>query len=659
MPQRLSLFKRISAFIFLFGFMGQFALAQAPEILCKQVDDIARNEMRAAEKKQMAQYYKKTASEFIDVKYHRCEWTIDPAVQAISGKVTTYFTTKTSATQIVFDLRDNMIVDEVTRNGANLSFTRKDNTVIINLGFSLPASSFDSVSILYHGVPLTTGFGSFTKSTHAGVPVLWTLSEPYGARDWWPCKNTLDDKIDSLDVIITCPKAYKGISNGLRQNEFLSVDGLNRITHWKHRYPMVGYLICLAVTNYEEFNRTIQLGDVSLPMQTFCYPESLESFMNGTQAAIDAMALFHSTFGPYPFIKEKYGHTQFSWGGGEEHQTNSFMANVGESLSAHELAHQWFGNKITCGSWEDIWLNEGFATHLASMFMEIKYPEKILETRRAEIRNITNDSAGSVKVNDTNNVGRIFNGRLSYIKGSHLLYMLRFKLGDEVFFKAIQAYQNDPKLVHSFAKTADLKRNLETVCGMKLDSFFRQWYEGQGHPKYHIQWSQIGNNTVKIKLNQTTSHSSVRFFEMPLALKFKNATQEKTVIVPGNFNGEVSIRDIGFVADSVIIDPELWLISRDNSSEKLDNLEPSKNNVLVYPNPFTDEFQLMINNFIGNKISLAIFDAAGKRVFTQDYNLYQGKEFITIPTKHLATGRYTLSILDESNEPSTISLLKK
>lgn len=644
--------------VFTIALMPVFSSAQTADILCKQVNDIARNEMRAAEKMQMFQYYKKTGSELIDINYHRCEWSVDPAIQAISGKVTTYFTTKTNANQVVFDLKDNMIVDAVTHKGSSLSFSRKNHTVVIDMGFEMPSKYFDSVSIQYHGAPVVSGFGSFTKSVHSGVPVLWTLSEPYGARDWWPCKNTLDDKIDSIDIFITCPKAYKGVSNGLRQSAILSSDGLSLTTHWKHRYPIVSYLICMAVTNYQEFNRTIQLGDVALPMQTFCYPENLESFQNGTQAAMDAMQLYHFTFGAYPFIKEKYGHTQFSWGGGEEHQTNSFMANVGESLSAHELAHQWFGDKITCGSWQDIWLNEGFATHLASMFMEMKYPESAISNRRSEIMAITADSSGSVKVDDTNNVNRIFSGRLTYTKGSHLLYMLRFKLGDDVFFKAVRAYQNDPKLAHGFAKTSDLQRNLEATSGVKLDSFFRQWYEGQGHPRYKVLWSQIGNSTVKIKIYQSTSHRSVSFFEMPVALKFKNAKEEKTVVVDLKFNGETFIRDIGFVADSVIIDPEYWLISRDNSSEKMDVLDPVKSNVLVYPNPFQDQFSVMISNFRGSSIALAIFDAAGKRVFTQNYNLYQGREFITIPTNHLAKGRYTLSILDESGEPSTISIIK-
>lgn len=636
------------------------SLAQAPEILCKQVNDISRAEMRAAEKKQMGQWYKKTASEFLDVKYHRCEWTIDPAVKYISGTVTTYFTLQSASDSVVFDLANNMVVDKVSRKGVDLAFTRGTNTVNIQLGFTLNAGLLDSLSIQYQGAPNSTGFGSFTQTSHSGIPIIWTLSEPYGARDWWPCKNTLDDKIDSVDVFITCPnnKAYKAISNGLRQSERVLADTSKVTTHWKHRYPMVSYLLCLAVTNYQEFNKSVQLGDVTLPMQTFCYPESYDSFFGSTQSTLDAISLFHYTFGEYPFIKEKYGHTQFSWGGGEEHQTNSFVINPGESLCAHELAHQWFGDKITCASWVDIWLNEGFATQLASIFMESRHPESIYSNRKAEIDNITSLPDGSVKVDDTTTVNRIFSNRLTYLKGSHLLYMLRFKLGNDVFLNAIRAYQKDNQLVYNFARTADLKRHLEAASGQRLDSFFRQWYEGQGYPSYNVQWAQIGSATVKIKMSQTTSHPSVPFFQMPVALKFKNALQEKTIVVDNQSNGELFIRDIGFVADSMFIDPEYWLISKNNVSTKVTDIDPKSDNLIVYPSPFRDYFNIMIQNYTGSEVSITLHSAVGQKVFANTYSLYNGREYITVPTQNLATGKYILSVFDAQGERKTISILK-
>ncbi|MGH2553025.1 MAG: T9SS type A sorting domain-containing protein, partial [Chitinophagaceae bacterium] len=174
----------------------------------------------------------------------------------------------------------------------------------------------------------------------------------------------------------------------------------------------------------------------------------------------------------------------------------------------------------------------------------------------------------------TTSVGRIFDGRLSYTKGSHLLYMLRWMLGDNVFFNAIRNYQTDPAVIYGFARTTDLKRNLEQTSGKNLTNFFNQWFSGQGYPSYNVQWSNYGSGNVWIKMNQVTSHASVPFFELPVALKFQNATQQATVIVDNTFNGETFIKSIGFFADTVFVDPDAWLITKNNSTSKIPAVLP-------------------------------------------------------------------------------------
>ena len=633
--------------------------AQSPQILCKQVDDIARAEMRQAKAKQNGAWYKKTASSFMDIKYSRCAWQVDPAVRAISGTVTSCFTLSQASSSLVFDLTDNMLVDQVLYHGTALTYTRPmNNTVQIDLGKTILPNEFDSISIVYHGVPSSSGFGSFIQTSHSGAPIIWTLSEPYGARDWWPCNNRLDDKIDSLDVYITAPKAYKAISNGIRQSEILSADTLFLTTHWKHRYPIVSYLVCMAVSNYTEFNKSVQLGQRTLPMQTFCYPESYADFYANTQSTLDAIAFYHFTFGDYPFINEKYGHTQFSWGGGEEHQTNSFVINPGESLCAHELAHQWFGDKITCASWEDIWLNEGFATHLASTFMESRHPESIYANRKAEIDNITSSNSGSVKVDDTTSVGRIFDSRLTYTKGSHLLYMLRLKLGDVPFLNGIRAYQKDAACAYGFARTKDLKQHLEVASGVPLDSFFRQWFEGQGYPSYQVNWAQIGPDVVKIQINQTTSHPSVSFFALPVPLKFKNSVRDTTIVLDHQTNAQLFVRHIGFIADSVFVDPEYWLISKNNTVTQVAELAPLPGDINVYPSPCTESFNVAVQHLSGEQCSLVLHNVLGQTLWQMSLPLYQGKAFVTIPAQQLSSGHYWLSVIAADGFKTSKSILK-
>jgi aminopeptidase N len=584
------------------------------------------------------------ASNNFDVKYYRCEWEVDPAIRFINGKVTVYYLTTTATSNITLDLMSPLTVDSVKQRTNLLINQQVNNTVQINFPASVNAGILDSVSIYYKGIPSTSGFGSFIQDQHTGTPVMWSLSEPFGSRDWWPCKNGLNDKADSIDIFITAPAQYKAASNGLLQSETLVAGNTKKITHWKHRYPIASYLMCFAVTNYVVFNNTVQLGAVTLPMQTYCYPENLTSFQNGTQNVLDALQLFHSTFGDYPFIKEKYGHVQFGWGGGMEHQTSTFIISINEGLIAHELAHQWFGDKITCNSWEDIWLNEGFATHVASFYDEKKYPATTIANRKNEIDYITSQRGGSVKVDDTTSAGRIFDGRLSYYKGSHLLYMLRWKLGDSAFFKAIRAYQQDATIIYGFARTPDLKKHLEEESGQDLTKFFNDWYTGQGYPTYTIEWTPVGSNYVRIKMNQTTSHTSVSFFDLPVALRFKNATQQKTIVVDNKTNGEVFIKNLGFIADSVFIDPDYWLISKNNTAVKVPDAVTDKNLVQVFPNPVKNPFYIYLRNFSSSTATITLYNMAGQRVYTQNTALVNGSEYLEIPTGQLAKGQYILQV---------------
>jgi aminopeptidase N len=628
---------------------------QAPKDDFSSIKNIAQDERRAYSR--LSTPEKATsASENFDVKYYRCEWQVDPALRFITGKVTSYFRITSSANNISYDLTDSLVVDSVLQRNNMLSFTHASNTLNINFSNALNFGTIDSVSVYYHGVPPNTGFGSFVSSTHNGVPVLWTLSEPYGSRDWWPCRNGLDDKADSIDVIITNPSIYTAASNGLRQSEIIDVR--NKITHWKHRYPIATYLVCMAVTNYAEFDTSVSVGNVMLPMETFCYPENVALFQANTPLVLKTLQYYSSVFGDYPFIKEKYGHVQFGWGGGQEHQTSTFIVTPNESLMSHELAHQWFGDKITCGSWQDIWLNEGFATHLASMDFEVKYPLTVINTRKKEIANITSLPGGSVRVDDTTNVNRIFNTRLSYIKGSHLLYMLRWKLGDSIFFAGLKRYLNDSAIAFGFAKTIDLKRNLEAVSGIDLTEFFDDWFYGQGYPSYNVQWTQIGNDYVKINMSQTTSDPSVPFFALPVALQFKNATQQKTIIVNNTYNGEIFFNNIGFIADTVIIDPDYWLITKNNISQKINDNISGNNYVQVFPVPFGNTLNIYLHNFKSTSAGVNIYDTKGSLILKQNLNL-NGSLYFPINTQLFPKGVYILKLQTEDGFKFIKKILKQ
>jgi hypothetical protein len=520
---------------------------------------------------------KKSGSENFDVTYYRCQWEVDPNVKMIAGTVTTHFIMKSAGNIISLDLSDNLNVTSVKRGNAPLQFTHSSNTIAVTFPEPIAPGIKDSVSITYSGVP-TSPNGSFVVTTHGAgetlAPVLWTLSEPFGSREWWPCKNGLGDKADSIDVYITHPNAYKAVSNGVLQSE-TDIAGTKKVSYWKHRYPIASYLVCMAVSNYQVLNHAANVLGDNITMQTFCYPENQGVFAAGAVNALSQIDFYSNLLEKYPFRNEKYGHVQFGWGGGMEHQTGSFIVNMNESLIAHELAHQWFGDKITCGNWEDIWLNEGFATHLASMFMEHKYPANAIKNRKAGILSVTSDLAGSVKVSDVTNINRIFDQRLSYKKGSHLLYMLRWILGEATFTTALKNYLQDPALAYGFATTALLKEHLETASGKDLTYFFDQWFTGEGYPTYQIEWF-TKNNSVQVKVNQNTSHVSVGFFQLPVPLLFRNTVtnEQKLVVLDNHVNGQEFIEELGFVADDAVFDPEAWLITRNNVITKLSDPLP-------------------------------------------------------------------------------------
>lgn len=598
------------------------------------------------------------ASQNFDINYLDCKWKVDPGVRFIQGSVKTAFTITERTNTITLDLADALKVDSIRFRTGKINFYRPfDNTVIVNLGVFLVAGDKEAVEIYYQGIPpVTSPFSSFTTSAHAGVPVLWTLSEPYGGRDWWPCKNGLNDKADSMDISITTPDKYTSSTNGLLQTDVV-LGGL-RTTRWKHRYPIAIYLVAFAVTNYQVIKDQVKLGSTTMPIMEHAYPENAGSFIAAAAITKRTLQLLNNTFTPYPFIKERYGHTQFGFSGGMEHQTNSFMQNMNETLIVHEAAHQWFGNKITCGSWRDIWLNEGYATFCTNLNIEKNYPEAtLLNTYKSQINLIASKPNGSVYVDDTTNVSRIFDSRLSYNKGAWVLQMLRWKLGDSIFFRATRNYLNDPLLAYGYAKTADLKKHFEKESSLDLTEFFKDWVYGQGFPSYKLQWASAGGTWIQTTLGQTTSDTSVKFFKMPVPVRFKNAFYDTTVVLNHVKNNQVDFFNIGFLPDSVFIDPKYKLVSANNTVTRVE-IFPGADNVVAYPNPAQKEFSVLLKNMTEGVLHLSLYNTHGQLVWRKRMGNFSGSDFFTVPLANLAPGNYWLKV-NKDEDPEIIKRIIK
>ena len=530
----------------------------------------------------------KTSGSETDQKYYRFHWFIDPDTLFISGSVTSHHKMRFETDMLSFDLSSNLTVDSVLYHGLTTRFLHDQDVLSIFLPLPVPAGVLDSVSIHYQGSPLAgEGFGSFVKGSHDGIPIIWTLSQPYGCSDWWPCKNGLTDKIDSIDIMVTSPLPYRTASNGLLVNEWIE-DG-KRTCHWKHRYPIVPYLIAVSVTDYAVYSDWALHGSDSIEVLNYVFPSQLTTIQNQTPNLLPVMDLFNYLFEPYPFILEKYGHAQFGWGGGMEHQTMSFMGSFGHELMAHELAHSWFGNKITTGSWEDIWINEGFATYLTGLTYEHLFDGYYWPFwKKQNISWVTSQPGGSVHVDDTTSVARIFDSRLSYSKGALILHTLRWVIGDDAFFGAIQNMLNHPGHAYGFIRTTEVIGFFEEASGLDLTYFFDQWYYGQGYPSYEIYYQTLGQTEALITLNQSQSHASVDFFRLPVPLMLKNSTNDTLVVLDNTFNGQSFTIDPGFIPDSVFFDPDDRLITRDNQVViGINELLPERL-FRVFPNPARD-----------------------------------------------------------------------
>jgi len=592
----------------------------AQNVLSNQVDPvletIIRSEKNAGAKK--LAYKANQNTQNYDLKYHRLEWSVDPTKSYISGKVTSYFIARDNLSKVVFEVSDNLEITGVTQRGSSLSFTQNnDDEVIISLPKTQNSGVLDSLTIAYKGNPVSSGFGSFEISKHGSTPVLWTLSEPYGAKGWWPCKQDLTDKIDSIDVFITHPKKYKAASNGVLISE--KTVGDNMITHWKHKYPIPAYLIAIAVTNYTVY--TDPVTSSNFDVVNYVYPEHINIAKSGTKETPAIIDLYAKLFEAYPYAKEKYGHAEFGWGGGMEHTTMTFMGGWTRGLIAHELAHQWFGNKVTCGSWQDIWLNEGFATYLNALTIENFDGEEAFQTwRNTVINQITNQKGGATFVTDTTNVNRIFDSRLSYSKGAMILHMLRYKLGDDDFFTSLKNYLADPKLAYGYARTADLQRHLEAVSGENLTEFFNDWLYGEGYPSYEVGWYQnTSNHIVTFTVNQTQSHASVSFFEMPLPVMVKGVNGENDIVrLEVSENGQTFNANISYEIASIEIDPEHQIISRNNKAVLGIDTNTLKNEITIFPNPAKNVLNIR-NTSAATINKITFYDLVGKKEFQVDY----------------------------------------
>ncbi len=571
--------------------------------------------------------------------YQRLELTVDPRQQYVNGNTTVYFKPGSDLPVLELDLSDDLTVHQVSWHGQNLSFAHAGDRISVSFPSALPAGQTDSVRIVYEGIPPGGGFGAFSTDEHDQVPVLWTLSEPYGAKEWWPCKDQLQDKLDSVDVILHYPaqingEEMTGVSNGILVAE--NISGNEKTSHWRHRHKIPAYLVAIAVTNYAKFSNQAGLYR-SFPIDHFVYPEDSTEAAVRLPVIVDLMNFYEEKYGEYRFSDEKYGHAEFGWGGGMEHTTITFIGGFSRGLISHELAHQWFGDDVTCATWPDIWLNEGFATYSEALTQKHFDGEAAFKSWRNYANSlITQRPHQSVYVydDDTMDIGRLFSWRTTYLKGAMVLHMIHWQTGDSLFFETLRSYRN--KFHESTATTDDFLQVLDSVTGADFTEFFNDWIYGKGFPSYQVARRLISGTAWEIAIDQTPSDPLVAFFEMPLPIRFYGSHGEIfDTIVRHTSNGQHFYIDPGFTVDSVALDPEMHIVKGETTYLYMNQME-WETGFMLFPNPVSGGFWCFVKRPDKNPV-LELFDLSGKMILRSRTNRY-------VPVKGLAKGVYIFRI---------------
>ena len=550
--------------------------------------------------------------------YYRLEINSDPEELDFSGTTTMHFTTTAETNQIKINAKQNLEITSVSYHSSPITnYSRQNDVLTIILPEMLDNNQLDSISIGFSGSAMTSN--GYSVGTHNGQRISYTLSESFQASTWWVCKDDLLDKVDKLDVYITHPSNLKAASNG----KLMSVTNLgngNSRTHWQHNYPIPTYLIAVAVTNYTEYNNSVNIGGTDVPIINYVYPESVGNAQNTLDLTPTYISEISEKYGDYPYKLEKYGHAEWEWGGGMEHATMSFVGGWSRGLIKHELAHQWFGDKVTCGTWSDIWLNEGFAEYTDGWLVELLDGENDFRDWKEDyVWYVTDAGWGSVWNPEPDNEDRIFDYRLTYAKGSMMVHLIRYIINDDnLFYQALRDYLDNPEFAYNFATTDEFHASLEASTGMDWDNFFEDWIYGEGHPIFSIAVNGNPSNTdLTVRINQTQSNNSVDFFETPFEIKF-NGPGGQTATRRFNLtqNGQVfQVTDIPFEVTGYVFNPNFDVVCRVNS-QTLNNKEVDVNSTKakIYPNPaqyfFTIENQQDIDE-------IKIFDVTGKIVYNQ------------------------------------------
>lgn len=575
------------------------------------------------------------------------------------------FKVDSALSQIVLDADNYSItVNSVQLNG--VSFVQVANKLTIQLDRTYNPGEQAEVQVLYTHKNVTDG------AFYASSGFVFTDCEPEGARKWFPCYDKPSDKA-LTDITATVPATAKLGSNGKLQDSLIIANTIKY--HWVSRDPVATYLTVLtARTNYklDIVNWTNPNTSEVIPMRFYYNPGENPT---GIKNIIGNMTSFYSSeFGDHPFEKNGFAtmNSEFAWGGMENQTLTSLCPDCwSESLVAHEFAHQWFGDMVTCATWADIFLNEGFATWTEARWTENQsgaeaYKNELIGNASYYL---SANPGWAISVPEwainTPNVNTLFNYAITYMKGSCVLHMLRYTLGDSVFFPAMKAYATDTvNFKYNSSTIEDFKNKMETESGQDLDWFFDQWVYKPNHPIYQNVYG-IYNVNDKWQVNFEAKQQVQPFlpyFQMPIELlvKFKDGT-DSLVRVFNSFNEQNFTFEFDKQPSLVTFDPyDNILLKEGNTIVGMDEAIEQKPGfeLKASPNPFNNETRISYKLEVPAYINVELYNNTGVKLKTiADKYLPAGEYTNELKPGTLGKGTYFV-VMRVANHTETLKIIK-
>ncbi len=562
-----------------------------------------------------------------DVKFYYLDIEATNQSTAISGNTTIMATTGSELlSRFVVELNKGISVDSILINETKHNFTHSsDNLISVDINNEIPPNTNFTAQVFYQRPGTLDTDGIFSRlDDDWNKRVTFTLSETWHAANWFACKQDLNDKADSVYVFITVDKNLKAGSNGLLTS-VVDVSDTKHRYEWKSFYPIDYYLISIAIADYTEYNiysKPEALNGDSILIQNYLYNNytGLEDQKKGIDATEDMIVLFSEKYSLYPFWKEKYGHCYAPLGGAMEHQTMTTTGSHLFYIIAHELGHQWFGDNVTCANWQDIWINEGFASYSEYLAYEFLMGPEEASACLEEAQYYARESkTGSVYVpfSEVHDEDRIFSWYLTYRKGLCLVHMIRNELNnDELFFKILQDFQmcfND-----SVATGDDFRDFTTNASGIDFTNFFNEWYYGEGYPTYVAQWKQE-NSKLNINIKQFTTTSSTPFFTNTIEFIVKTGTRDSVIRLKPSKIEELFTIDFSESITKIEIDKADDILKGLNSRIEHNptlTINQKEESSSCYPNPFNTELNIVCSDNMAN--SIQIIDLSGRILYQSD-----------------------------------------